>query len=146
MRAMSRSSVVAAIVVFLCGWLPISAQPESTGEVWSCTFAGFRGTVNPLPPNIVHSDFRIEGNRLFQEGPGTTEPFHILENSANAIVAAKGGTVVFFEEGARVASSIVMIKKDTGEFVFAILEIGPANERTTGTCHLKAHGTAGRDQ
>jgi hypothetical protein len=121
--------------VFLYGWAVISllATPLRA-EIWSCDFSGFQLHTKE------HSDFRVSGELLFQEGRGiSTDPFHILENSKTAIVAAKGGTYAMFEPtpSPSINSAVVMINKATGDFVFTIAEIGPANDRTTGKCRKK---------
>ena len=111
-------------------------KPLQIGEVWSCSYGGFRGATGE--PSTQHSTFRVSGSVLIQDDDEKlNEPFRILENSQTAIVAANGGTYNFFEKGPGVAASVVMIKKDSGDLVFAILAVGPANERTTGKCHLQ---------
>jgi hypothetical protein len=57
--------------------------------------------------------------------------FDILENSEAAIVAAKGGS---YASEPKVMGFLLMLRKDTGDFVLATASTGDTNARQTGKC------------
>ncbi len=118
-------------VAFAVAMIASSYSSAAEVEIWSCDFVGFQSDTK------VHSDFKVSGNHLLQEVPGPEQPavsFNILENSETALVAANGGKFDMFEEEPQIMSQVVMIDKNSGDFVFSLASIGKANDRTTGKC------------
>jgi hypothetical protein len=103
MTSLSRLAVAIASVGLSC------ASPMTSEDVWECTFTGLGGNAQ------TQSRFIVSGQMLLQEGGGF-EPFQILENSRDALVAVWGGTREIYEKGNQVVSELVQIKKSTGAF------------------------------
>jgi len=104
-------------------------------ESWSCVYAGFNSSHSQ-----IHSKYRVS-DRLFKEVDTSDVPFYILENSHTAIVAARGGSLAGAlspEYGLMIGGTILIIKKDTGDFLLGNVEWrsrNPVQQITSGTCH-----------
>jgi hypothetical protein len=109
----------------------LASTPLRAGEKWSCVYTNYRQT------GKEESSFQVDGNRLVETSGDAIVDYQLLENSTDAIVATKGSS---YAGDPWVMGFLVMIRKQTGEFVLATASVGSTNGRQTGQCHLSNRG------
>ena len=106
--------------------LVLCSSPSHATEKWSCEYAPYR----PEMAKVV-SSFRVEGRQLIQYSGDAIVNYQLLEDSKGAIVAANEVSYAFEPW---VIGRLVMIRKDTGDFLFVTASMGKTNARQAGTC------------
>jgi hypothetical protein len=130
-----RNRVFRATAIFLILAVYGVNAAHAASEAWDCTYAGFGDSRSKFQVR-----YQIQGNVLDEVGTANV-PSRILENNQIAIIAATGGALPAFmvpEHGLTIGSSIVIIKKDSGELVLGVVSWGsrgPTSETTSGSCH-----------
>ena len=104
----------------------LSSSASHAAEAWDCEYSAYRPQETKQ-----QSFFRLEGNRLAEYSGDAITGYQVLENSETAIVAAKGGS---YASEPRVMGFLVLIKKDTGDFILVTASIGELNGSQTGHC------------
>lgn len=113
-------------VALIAAIFGFAITPLRAGEAWQCEYrAEHMGQIVSL--------FHVEGSQLVQNSGDVIVNYQLLENSDVAIVAAKGGS---YASAPKVMGFLVMIEKDTGEFVFTTDSVGPETVSSRGKCVL----------
>ncbi len=68
-----------------------------------------------------------------EESGDAVVEYKLIENDKASVVAAMGGS---YASEPRVMGFILLINKETGEFVLTTSSIGALNNRQTGSCRL----------
>ena len=119
-----------SLASFIVGLL-IASGPARATEAWLCNYSRF----NAQKPSGagLQSLFRVKGDRLVEESGDAVVEYKLIENDKASVVAAMGGS---YASEPRVMGFILLINKETGEFVLTTSSIGALNNRQTGSCRL----------
>jgi len=107
-------------------YLILGSSSLRAAETWECAYSSYRA-----PSREIESTLRIESSDISETSGDVIVSYHILENSDAAIVAAKGGS---YASEPKVMGFLLMLRKDTGDFVLATASTGDTNARQTGKC------------